>query len=169
MSLSEEKEINAATDSFSEAVVVFNNRDYKKAATLFSELIKKYSDSEYFTVLEIVGKAKSYASMAEMQTEKGDEPVDSQEDFIATALINLNAGRLHEALDLLGQTQSKHGQNAKLHYLAALIYARLNQDDKSLEALQLSINADKKYKTIAYNEPDFERFIENQTFRTLTA
>lgn len=169
MSLSEEKEINAATESFSEAVVVFNSKEYKKAASLFNEICKKYSDSEYFTVLEIVGKAKSYASMAEMQSVTDTQTLESLEDYLSAAIFQLNSGKAGEALSLLEQTQKKHGQHAKVHYLSALAYTRMNQDEKALEALRLSIGADPGFKRTAYNEPDFERFIENQAFRNLTA
>ncbi len=168
MSLSEEKEIKAATDSFGEAVVVFNHKDYKKALALFSEINKSYCDSEYFTVLEIVGKARSYASMAEQQLRTESEKPEDREDFISAALINLNSGRLPEAMELLQQCQTKFGPNAKVHYIRSLVFARQGHDDQAIAELGASINIDKNLKTFAYNEPDFERLIDNQAFRSLT-
>ncbi len=169
MSLSEEKEIKAATDLFFEAVVVFNKRDYKKALSLFSEINKTFSESEFFTVHEIVGKARSYASMAENQADTSEDLLECREDYVASALLHLNSNRLTTAMDVLDQTMKRHGQHAKVHYLQALVYARLGQDEKALEVLQTSINADQSLKTTAYNEPDFERLVDNPTFRSLTA
>lgn len=169
MSLSEEKEIKAATDSFSEAVVVFNKRDYKKAHSLFEEIVKSHSDSEYFTVLEIVGKAKSYSTMAENQLTKIEEPLKNLEDLLHAVLIRLNGGALTEALELLEKSSKDHGKEAKILYLQALVYARMEQNEKSLEALQQALKADKSLKTIAHNEPDFEKLREDGLFRNLTA
>jgi len=168
MGLSEEKEVMIATDSFNEGVAVFKRREYKKAVSLFTEIIKSHFESEYFTVLEIVGKARSYVSMAENQMDNKPDVLEKREDFIAAALIELNSGRLLEALSLLDQSLNIHGQNAKVNYTQALIYSRMGQDEKALEALQLSINTEPGLKTTAYNEPDFEKLADNSTFRSMT-
>jgi tetratricopeptide (TPR) repeat protein len=169
MSLSEEKVIKAATDSYGEAVVVFNKRDYKKAHSLFDEIVKAYADSEYFTVLEIVGKAKSFATMAENQLDKAEDPLKNRDDFLQSAVMKLNAGRLPEALELLEQSSKDHGKDAKTLYLQALIFVRQDQNEKALDALQQAVKLDKSFKIIAHNEPDFEVFREDVIFRNLTA
>ena len=169
MSLSEEKEIKAATDLFGKAVVVFNSRDYKKSFSLFSDIVKTYSESEFYTVLEIVGKARSYASMSENQTNENIEPLESKEDFISASLMHLNSGKATEAMTLLDQGIQQFGPDARIFYTKALIYSRLDQDELALEALRFSISADQRFKITAYNEPDFEKLAENPTFRSLTA
>ena len=53
-------------------------------------------------------------------------------------------------------------------FIRSLVFARQGHDDQAIAELGASINIDKNLKTFAYNEPDFERLIDNQAFRSLT-
>ncbi len=164
MELKEEKELTKAIEEFTAAVKIFQTKDYEKAISAFEGIIEHYEDSEYYSVLEIHGRANVYKNICQSQLNPVKVELNSDENYLNEGIFNLNAGNLDRALELLEPLVKKGYQEAYANYLLSLVYLKKREIDTAMDYLRKAVGKDSCYKIIAHNEPDFEDIFENETF-----
>jgi tetratricopeptide (TPR) repeat protein len=164
MGLKEEKELTKAIAEFTAAVKIFQKKDYEKAGSAFEGIIKHYEDSEYYSVLEIHGRAKVYKNICQSQLNPVQVELDRDENYLSEGIFNLNAGNFDRAFELLEPLAKKGYQEAYANYLLSLIHFKKKDIDTAMAYLGKAVAKDSCYKIIAHNEPDFDDMFENEAF-----
>lgn len=167
MSLSEEKELKSINKEYSQAIEVFRKKDFKKALELFDKIMKKYKDSESYSVQEYIGKSKVYYSICNSKLNPIKIELTTDEDYLNEGTFNLNKGDFEKAVEYLTKVMNKKGKKAFVNYLLSIIYNKKEDLEKSLDLLKKAIEEDDFYKILAYNESDFENLKENEDFLAL--
>ncbi|MGD2091434.1 MAG: hypothetical protein PVH61_35000 [Candidatus Aminicenantes bacterium] len=164
MELSEEKRLKSITEEFTKGVALFRARECQQAFEIFNHIIEEYEDSQYYSVLEIHSRSKFYMMLCQtrlnpVKTEDWDD-----EDYLNDGIFHLNAGSLDKALERFKYLEEKKYNNPNLDYLLSLVNLKKGDHESCLMYLKKAIKADKFFKVIAYNEPDFEPMFENDAF-----
>ena len=164
MELKEEKELTKAIEQFTAAVKIFQAKDCEKAISAFDDILKQYEDSEYYSVLEIHGRAQVYKNICQSHLHPVKVELESDENYLNEGIFNLNAGNFNRALELLETLSEKKYQEAYVNYLLSLVYLKKKEISTAMDYLKKAVEKDNDYKIIAHNEPDFEHMFENETF-----
>jgi tetratricopeptide (TPR) repeat protein len=164
MELSEEKQLKRITEEFIKGVALFRERECQQAFEIFSRIIEEYKDSQYYSVLEIQSRSKFYKMLCDARINPVKIEARDDEDYLIDGIFHLNVGNLDNALERFKYLEEKKYNNPYLDYLTSLVHLKKGDIDTCLMYLQMAIKADEFYKTIAYNEPDFESLFENDKF-----
>ncbi|MEN8153312.1 MAG: tetratricopeptide repeat protein [Acidobacteriota bacterium] len=167
MKLNEDNEIKNITKMFSTSVSHFNKRDYQKAFDGFEEIIKKYEDSEFYSVLEIQTRSKTYRNICKENLDTKQYKPESNEEYINEVVYNINAENFDEALKFIEQLKKKKYDAAYLDYLQSVLYIKQGDTENSLKFLAKCVEKDDDYKVLANNEPDFESLLEDEIFNQI--
>ena len=167
MKLEEEKKLKLITDEFTKAVQLFNQKDYKKAIEAFDQIVEKYKDSEYYSVLEIQTRSKVYRSISHSQLNPVRIKLSNDEDYLNEGIFNMNAGNIDRALELFHHLEKNKYNDPYLSYLLSIVYLKKEDTEMSLKYLKKCISKDDFFKVIAYNEPDFSPLFENENFLSM--
>ena len=165
--LSEEKELKTITSLFTKAVKAFTNRKYEDARRDFQQIIESYGGSEHYSVLEISGRSSMYLKMVEAQLNPQKIELKGTEDYLNEGVFQLNAGRMDRAIELFEKVAGTNEKDAYLNFLFALAYSRKKDFEEMMTYLERCIGMDEQYKVIAFNEPDFQDYLEEKSFREL--
>lgn len=163
----EEKEMKAITDEFSKGVQAFKKQDCQKAVDIFSQIVDQYKESEYYTVLEVQARARTYRAICLSRANPEKVSLEEDEDYLFDGIYHLNAGNLDTSLERFQYLEKKKYSDPYLYYLMALLYLKREQNGECLQYLKHAISADKVYKIVAHNEPDFDHMFENDEFTSL--
>ncbi len=169
MKLHEEKELANITNEFSKGVELFARKEFTKALEVFDELIEKYKDTEYYSIAEIQTRSKVYKTICEAQLNPVEIKLETDDDYLNQGIFNLNAGDYNQALKLFHQLEGRGYKDSYLNYLLSIVYLRKRDLDSCLKQLKKCIKKDNFYKTIAYNEPDFEEIFDHEEFQTIVS
>jgi tetratricopeptide (TPR) repeat protein len=164
MELKEEKQLEAIYNEFTEAMQVFSKRDYTKALTAFENIIERYKDSEYYSVLEIQTRSKVYMNICSAQLNPVKAELENDEDYLNEGVYMLNAGKYDKALALLEHLEPKNFKNSYVNYLLSIVYLKKREAQKSLEYLKKAVKENRDFKIIAHNDPDFDELFDNDAF-----
>lgn len=164
MELKEEKKLIKAIEQFTAAVKVFQAKECEKAISAFDNFLKQYEDSEYYSVLEICGRAQVYRNICQSKLNPVKVELENDENYLNEGIFNLNAGNLNRALELLEPLSEKKYREAYVNYLLSLVYLKKKEISTAMDYLKKAFEKDNFYRTIAHNEPDFEKMFENETF-----
>ena len=167
MKLNEEKQLKQITNEFTNAIQLFNKKEYKKAIECFDQIGTKYEDSEYYSVLEIQTRSKVYKNISEAQLHPVKIKINSEEDYLQEGIFSLNAGNLDKALELFNHLEENKYADPYLYYLTSIVYLKKEDVESALDYLKKSIDKDDFYKILAYNESDFSHLFENETFMSM--
>ena len=164
----EEKELIKITDAFSKAIKLFQKKDHQGAADMFGAIIEEYKNSEYYSVLEIQTRSKSYLTLVDSCLHPRRIQLKTDEDYLNEALFQLNADNCERCLDLCNTLEGKREyKDPFLAYLISLCHLKNGDVETSLEYLKKCVDKDPYYKIIAHNEPDFEPLLEKEEFLSL--
>ncbi len=163
----ENEELKLINDEYTEAIKIFGTKDYTKASKAFDKIIEEYKDSQSYSVLEIQTRAKVYKNICNAQLHPIEVKIENDEDQINYAILSLNSGNYNKAIELFEDLEQRKGKDAYYAYLASIAYLKKKDVDASLKCLKRAIKKDSFYKIIAFNEPDFSRFFDNEHFRSL--
>lgn len=161
---SEEKDLKKIIKEFNTAIKLFNKKEYKEARDAFDKIIKEHNDSEYYSVLEVKGRAEIYRSMIDSQLNPVKIKLENNEDYLNEGIFNLNAGNLDRALELFKSLENRKYDDPYIYYLMSLVYLKKEDIEQSLDNLKKCIDSDDYYKIIAYNEPDFDLLSKDESF-----
>jgi len=164
MKLKEEKELQAIVDDYKKAIHTFRRREFKKADEMFTQIIDKYKNSEFDSVLEIQTRSKVYQSIAYAHLHPVKLTLKNNEDILWEGTYQLNAGNYEKALELLGKLEKANAKDGFLYFLMAQAYHQLGDIDSTLKYLKKCIKEDKHYRIVIFNEPIFESLQENAQF-----
>jgi len=164
MKLKEDSELIEITKKFSGAVKKFTAREYKEAAAEFENIIEEYKDSEFYSVLEIQTKSKSYKNMCDQKTSRNKAPAETEDDILNELLFYIHTEDYKEAEKVVKKLESRKVNSPYSVYLRALLSFRQNEIDEGLALLKKVISKDARYKIIANNEPDLHTLHENEEF-----
>lgn len=167
MKLKEDSQLNEISKKFSAAVKKFTKREYKEAAANFENIITEYKDSEFYSVLEIQVRSKSYLNICESRTEKKKSSPETDDGVLNELLFYINTDDFKEADKIIKKLETKKVNLPYLIYLRSLLAFKQGDVDVALELLKKTISMDEKYKIIANNEPDLQDLQENEEFLTI--
>ena len=113
---------------------------------------------------DLVGQARRY--LRTCQNKLGEGKKAGEEDPFLTAVYERNRGNLEEALTICsrGGRQSK---DERFAYLAASIYALMNDREKAGSFLSLAIELNPKNRIHAFHDADFEDLRTDPEYRQL--
>jgi tetratricopeptide (TPR) repeat protein len=167
MELNEEKQLAEIVEGFSAVVQTFAKRDFEKAEKGFDEIIEKYKDSEYYSVLEIQARAKVYKNICMAQLNPATIDLVDDRDHVNEGLYQLNAGNYDKALEVLSPLENKGFDDAYVDFLLSLVYFKKEDVEASLNSLKKAVEKDSFYKIIAHNDPDFDDLFDNEAFMAI--
>jgi len=164
MKLKEDSQLCDILKEFSAAIKKFGNRNYKDAGIDFDSVVKKYKDSEFYSVLEVQTKAKSYKNICNLKTSKKKLSPETEDDILNELLFCINTNKLSETENIMKKINEKKINSAYYLYLKAIHSFKQDEEETALDLLKKAVTKDKKYKITAYNEPDLLDFHENEKF-----
>lgn len=167
MELSEENQLKSITEEFTKGVALFRERECQKAFEIFNRIIEEYKDSQYYSVLEIQSRSKFYKMLCEARLNPVNTEGWDDEDYLYDGIFHLNTGNPDKALERFKYLEEKKYNNPNLNYLLSLVYLKKGDNETCLMYLKMAIEAEEFFKTIAYNEPDFESMFEKDEFLEL--
>jgi len=164
MKLKEDSQLNEISKKFSGAVKKFTKREYKEAALDFGNIIEGYKDSEFYSVLEIQARAKSYKNICDSKTVRKKIEPETEESILNELLFYIRTNEFIEAEKIIKKLETKKINSSYSIYLKSLLAFRMEDIDSALGLLKKAIAKDEKYKIIANNEPDLQDLQENEEF-----
>lgn len=164
MKLKEDSQLNEISKKFSDAVKKFSKREYKEAGIDFGNIIEKYKDSEFYSVLEIQSRAKSYQNICDLKTSKKKNEPETEDSILNELLFYVRTDEYTEAEKIIKKLETKKINSPYSIYLRSLLAFRMEDVDAALGLLKNAITKDEKYKIIANNEPDLQELQENEEF-----
>ncbi len=164
MKLKEDSQLNEILKEFSGAIKKFGKRDYKEAAVSFDAIIKRYKDSEFYSVLEIQTKAKSYKNICDSKISKNELSKETEDDILNELLLYISTNKSDKVEDMIKKINTKKPNSPYFLYLQAIFNYKNNEEEAALDLLKKAISKDEKYKIIAHNEPDLQDLQENEKF-----
>ncbi len=164
MKLKEDSQLSEISKKFSEAVKKFTSRNYKEAAEDFKNIIDHYKDSEFYSVLEIQTRSKSYKNICDSRISRKKTVQETEDGILNELLFNININDFKEAEKIIKKLEVKKINSPYSIYLRALLAFRQDDVDTAFGFLKKAISKDNKYKIIANNEPDLQEFQENEEF-----
>jgi tetratricopeptide (TPR) repeat protein len=167
MKLTEEKELQTITEEFGAALAVFHKRQYAQAEKTLAAVIEQYKDSESFSVQEIHARCQAYRTMCLARLNPVTVMLTGKDDYVAQATYLLNADQPEESLELLEKVEKDGQSDGRTHFLTALVYSRLDDQENLLVHLKKAIAADPHFKVMAFNDPDFEIYHSDPDFLKL--
>jgi tetratricopeptide (TPR) repeat protein len=167
MELREERELKQIRETFTRAIDLFRQRQYKAALPVFEEIIQEYEGSQYYSIVEIENRSRVYKKICEAQLNPVKIELHDDEDYLYDGIYHLNAGNPDKALERFNYLKDKEYKDPYLKYLVSLSYLKKEDVDTCLDYLEEAVSQDEYYKIIAYNEPDFDMLVENQRFSAL--
>ena len=156
-------EYDKAVSAYGLALKAFHKQDFKKAAEMLKEFLKKY-DAER----ELIDRAQIYLSICEERKKNTSIPLKTFDDYYQYGIYKMNSGEYEEALKLLNKAQELNPKEGKVFYMIADVYCRMGDTDNCLEYLRKAIQIDKYFQVLAQNEMDFEFLREDKKFLLIT-
>jgi len=167
MKLKEDNQLNEISKKFSEAIKKFTKKEFKEAASDFGKIIDEYKESDFYSVLEIQTKSKSYKNICDHRALKKRTGSDSEDEILNELLFSVNIGDEKESEKIIKKLEAKKINSAYSIYLKALFAFSQEDIDSGLGLLKKTISKDERYKIIANNEPDLQDLQENEEFLTI--
>ena len=167
MESKEDKQLKRIMTEYGKAVVQFQKKDYKKAEELFRHVTEKYAGSEYYSVLEIQGRASVYQKIALSGLNPIKLELSNDTDYLQEGIYCLNEGNLDRAQEMFTFLKDKNNKDPYLDYLLSMVFLKQENEEKSLDYLSESVEKDPFYKILAFNEPDWQILAEDERFLSL--
>jgi tetratricopeptide (TPR) repeat protein len=167
MELNEEKQLAEIVKGFSAVVQSFAKRNYEEAEKGFDEIIEKYKDSEYYSLLEIQARSKVYKNICRAQLHPVTVELVEDRDYLNEGIFQLNAGNYDGAFEVLSSLEGKGYEDAYVDFLLSLVYFKKGDVEASLNSLEKAVEKDDFYRIIAHNDPDFDEFFDNEAFMSI--
>lgn len=164
MELSEEKQLKNITEEFTKGVTLFRDRECQQAFDVFNHIIEEYTDSQYYSVIEIQSRSKFYKMLCQARISPVKTEEWNDEDYLYDGIFHMNAGNLDQAIERFKYLEEKKYNHPNLDYLLSLVHLKKGDTEACLMYLKMAIKTDEFFKVIAYNEPDFEPMFENDEF-----
>ncbi len=158
-------EYQKALAAYAEAIKEFRRERFDKAVEALRGFVEKHPAEK-----ELVDRAKIYIAVAESRSKGKGEPIvlKSAEDHYQYGIFKMNAGEHDEALKLFEKAEKLEPESGKVSYALADLTCLMGRTDDCLEHLKKAVQADKSFRVLAQNEPDFEPLWEDKKFKAIT-
>ena len=167
MKLKEDNQLNEISKKFSEAIKKFTKKEYKEASADFEKIINEFKGSDFYSVLEIQAKSKSYKNICDQRASKKRADPDTEDDLLNELLFYVNIKDEKESERIIKKLEVKKINSPYSIYLKALFAIGQEDIDSGLGLLKKAIAKDERYKIIANNEPDLQDLQENEEFLSI--
>jgi tetratricopeptide (TPR) repeat protein len=158
-------EYQKALAAYADAIKEFRKQKFEKAAEALRSFAEKYPGER-----ELVARARMYAAVAD---ERLKEPKESRVlktagDHINCAVYRMNMGETEEVQKLVEKALKLDPEDARAHYLQALLQSQAGELEAALESLRETFQLDHAYRILAQNEAEFEGLWDDKRFKALT-
>lgn len=145
-------------DEFERGLKAFDRGKYGEAKKHFTRVVNETSE------IDLAARAKRYLLICDSKVSKKKKA--QPEDPFLEAVYERNRGNLEEALAICsrGGRQSK---DERFAYLAASIYAVMEDKENAVRYLELAIELNPKNRIHAFHETDFEVLRSDPELRQL--
>ncbi len=145
-------------DEFERGLKAFDKGKYREAEKHFKRVQKETGD------IDLAARARRYLLICDSKVSKKKQA--RAEDPFLEAVYERNRGNFEEALAICsrGGRQSK---DERFAYLAASIYAVMEDKENAVKYLQLAIELNPKNRIHAFHETDFEVLRSDPELREL--
>ncbi len=145
-------------DEFERGLKAFDQGKYGEAKKHFTRVVKATGE------IDLAARAKRYLLICDSKVSKKKKA--QPEDPFLEAVYERNRGNLEEALAICsrGGRQSK---DERFAYLAASIYAVMEDKENAVRYLELAIELNPKNRIHAFHETDFEVLRSDPELRQL--
>jgi tetratricopeptide (TPR) repeat protein len=133
--------------------------NYREAADAFRAVLTKYPEEK-----ELNDRVRLYLALCERQLESAPEPRTAEERLYAATLA-LNAGDPSTALRHLGDIVSQDPDHDGALYMLAVVHALREDSSTALTYLQRAIERNPDNRSLALQDSDLERLMQDQSVR----
>jgi tetratricopeptide (TPR) repeat protein len=152
----------AAVRAFEQALKVFNRHDFPAARAAFVSILEKFGDQA-----EIVARARTYLAICEQRLARTPAAPRNPDALYDQGVFELNRGNAQLAVELFEKALRADPRADHVLYSLAAAYARLNDAQKSIEALRRAIAIKPVHRSHARRDLDFAGLRTNETFQQL--
>ena len=134
-------------DEFEAGLQAIDQGKYKEAKKHFSRVLEETTD------IELAGRARLYLRVCDQKTSTKAAP--KVEDPFLEAVFERNLGNFDAALEMCSRGGRK-SKDEKFAYLAASIYALMDDNENAVKFLAMAIELNPKNRIHAFHDSDFE-------------
>ena len=153
----------AAVRAFEQALKLFNRQDFAAAKPVFLGLIERFAEQA-----DIVARVRTYLSICEQRLARTPSVPRNSDALYNQGVFELNNGNTAEAIELFEKALKVEPRADHVHYSLAAAYARLDNVQKSLEALRHAIGIRPVHRSHARRDLDFASLRTDENFQQLT-
>ena len=143
---------------FERGLKAFDKGKYAEAKKHFNRVIEETGE------IDLAARAKRYLKISQAKTTK-KKRVPAKDPFLE-AVYQRNRGNLDQALAICSRG-GRQGKDERFAYLAASIYAVLDDKESAAKYLELAIELNPKNRIHAFHDNDFESLRSDPELRQL--
>ncbi len=152
-----------ALAAYGQTMKAFHKGDMEKSAADLKAFIEKFPAER-----ELIDRAQIYLAISQKKPKKETVHLKTFEDHFQYGVYKINSGDFEGALKLLEKALDFKTDEARVHYLIAIVHCLTNNQDACLESLKKAVQKDKTIAILAQNETDFEPLWEDKRFKLIT-
>ncbi len=153
----------AAMSAFEQALKFFNKHNYSAAKEAFERMLQKFGDQA-----EVVVGARKYIAICEQRLARTKALPKNPEALYDQGVFELNNANVQEAINLFEKALKAQPVADHILYSLAAAYARLQNNRKSLDALNRAISIQPVNRSRARSDGDFASLYNDEEFQQIT-
>jgi tetratricopeptide (TPR) repeat protein len=153
----------AAMSAFEQALKFFNKHNYSAAKDAFERMLQKFGDQA-----EVVVGARKYIAICEQRLARTRAIPKNPDALYDQGVFELNNANVQEAINLFEKALKAQPVADHILYSLAAAYARLQNNRKSLDALNRAISIQPVNRSRARSDVDFASLYNDEEFQQIT-
>lgn len=153
---------SAAVKAFDQAVNLFYRHNFEHARRAFASFIERFPGET-----EMIARARSYMAICDQRLSHPPSVPRDAEALYDRGVIELNLGRILEALSFFEKALKYEPQAPHILYSLAAAHARLGQVEKALEELKEAVRRREALRIQARHDSDFINLYTHPEFQDL--
>jgi tetratricopeptide (TPR) repeat protein len=137
---------------------------YDRAADLLRQVLERYPDER-----DLHERVHLYLKVCERHQDSRSPAPRSAQERLYAATLALNAGDLRQAVSHLLEVVRDEPRNDDARYMLAAAYAQKGDAESAATHLRQAIDLNPENRSLALQDPDFERIRQEESFRQATA
>jgi tetratricopeptide (TPR) repeat protein len=152
-----------AVARYEQGIRSLQEHKFQEASEAFRSVLAKYPEEK-----ELNDRARLYLTLCERQLKSVPEPRTAEERLYAATLA-LNAGDRAAALNHLGNIVGEDPDHDGALYMLAVVHALQEDSRTALTYLQRAIERNPDNRSLALQDSDLERLMQDETVRAALA
>ena len=148
-----------AVARYEQGIRSLQEHDFPRAADAFRSVLTQYPEEK-----ELNDRARLYLALCERHLKSAPEPRTTEERLYAATLA-LNAGDPSTALRHLGDVVSQDPDHDGALYMLAVVHALRDDSATALTYLQRAIERNPENRSLALQDSDLERLMQDEGVR----